>query len=86
MVFARTRRTALWISLDMKRSQWQALRKTKRAALRYPLELPLMRGYQRVNVASPHWQLLIYTLYMHHLQNIQDFFCHYCLKKIVAPR
>jgi len=62
MVFARTRRAALWISLDMKRSQWQALRKTKRAALRYPLELPLMRGYQRVNVASPHWQLLIYTL------------------------
>lgn len=59
MVFARTGRAVLWISLDVKRSQCKALRKTKRAAHRYSLELPLMRGYQPVNVASPHWQYFI---------------------------
>ena len=42
-----------WISLGKKTSQWKVIRKTKRAALKYPLEPPLTRGYWTSKCSLP---------------------------------
>jgi hypothetical protein len=39
-ISAPARQTGLWISLDMKTSQWKVIRKIKRAALKYPKSYP----------------------------------------------
>jgi hypothetical protein len=44
-ISASAKQTGWWISLGWKTSQWKIIRKIKRAALWYPLELPLKRGY-----------------------------------------
>ena len=38
--------TGLWKLRDTETGQWKAFRKIKRAALEYPAERPLTRGYQ----------------------------------------
>jgi len=85
MVFARTGRAVLWISLDVKRSQWKALRKTKRAARRsVPLGATLNERLSTGKCSLPSLAIFLLNLMISTPCKIFKKFCHYCLKKIAV--